>query len=485
MTMTDTSTSHRYEFFSEKPGFPTKTVVFTVFIGAFFGFLNETLLNVALTTLMHEFAVSKTTVQWISTGFLLVMGAFTPITANIIQWFTTRTMLMITLTVFLIGSLMAAFAPNFGLLLAGRMVQAVSAAFTVPVLFNTILLIYPPERRGVVMGFVTMMFVVAPAIGPTLSGVIVDHLGWRYLFLFTVPFILLAMVLTMVFLKENLQPLNRPKLDIPSALLSVFGFGGLVYAASNFTALGAPAAFGMAGIAVLLLYVFARRQNRLAVPLVDLKVLRYQQYRTAVTVLAAAMFAFIGMELVVPMYLQQVVLLSATVTGLVLLPGSVLQAVISPLVGAMLDRKGVRSIALPGAGLLLAVFAMMLLFFHQNSAAWLITVVFALLPAAAAMLVTAETHGLNALPKPMYPHGTAIITTVNPIAGALGAAFFVGVMQIGERYALSGLEKASSLQTSEALMNGVRWSFGAGVLVAVSVGYFVLKFRNHPGKMSH
>lgn len=465
-------TSQQAEYFSERPDFPTKTVIFTVFIGAFFGYLNETLLNVALSTLMHEFHVSKTTVQWISTGFLLVMGAFTPITANIIQWFTTRTMLLITLTVFLTGSLMAAFAPNFPVLLAGRMVQAVSAAFTVPVLFNVVLLVYPPHRRGTVMGLVTMMFIVAPAIGPTLSGVIVDHLGWRYLFLFTAPFIVLAMILTTLFIKENLQPINKPKLDIPSALMSILGFGGLVYASSNFATLGVTGALAMAMVSLLILFAFVKRQSQLAVPLVDLRILRFGQFRYAVCVLALVMMAFIGAELVVPMYLQQVVMLSATATGLVLFPASVLQAMLSPLAGSWLDKKGIRGLAWVGAVMLLLGFAGMLVLFREDSSVWLLASVFALLPASAALLMTAETHGLNALPKESYPHGTAIITTINPIAGALGAAMFVGLMQTGEMVAQDNTPDARL-----ALMSGVDWALMAGVVLAVCVMVCASRFR--------
>ncbi|AUI66864.1 MULTISPECIES: DHA2 family efflux MFS transporter permease subunit [Glaesserella] len=468
------------EYFSERPDFPTKTIVFTVFIGAFFGYLNETLLNVALSTLMQEFAVSKTTVQWISTGFLLVMGAFTPITANVIQWFSTRTMLLITLAVFLSGSLMAAFAPTFPVLLAGRMVQAVSAAFTVPVLFNVILLIYPPHRRGVVMGLVTMMFIVAPAIGPTLSGIIVDHFGWRYLFLFTVPFIGLAMILTTLFIKENLQPITKPSIDVPSALMSIFGFGGLVYASSNFATLGVIGAAAMALVSGLILWAFAKRQSQLAEPLVDLSLLNVKQFRYAVCVLALLMMAFIGAELAVPIYLQQVVMLSATTTGLVLFPASVLQAILAPLAGHWLDKKGVRGLAWTGAIMLLTSFIAMLWLFREESSIWLLTTVFALLPASAALLMTAETHGLNALPKESYPHGTAIISTVNPIAGALGAAMFVGLTQAGESVALANADNARS-----ALMSGVNWAFMAGIVLAVLVMLCVRHFRNHQGSLSH
>ena len=178
------------EYLADNPQFPTKLIVFILFIGAFFGYLNDKLLNVALPTLMNEFQVSKTTVQWLVTGFLLLMGALTPITASLIQWFPTRRLILITQGLFVVGSLICALAPNFAFLLLGRMVQAVSAALFVPLLMNGILTIYPPHKRGTAMGLVTMMFTVAPALGPTLSGMIIDELNWRYLFGLTIPFML-------------------------------------------------------------------------------------------------------------------------------------------------------------------------------------------------------------------------------------------------------------------------------------------------------
>ena len=260
-----------HEYFAERPGFPAKTIIFTLFIGAFFGYLNDTLLNVALTPIMRDFGVDKTTVQWLTTGFLLVMGAFTPITAAGIQWVETRKMVLLTQAVFLAGSLVCALAPTFALLLAGRMVQAVSAAFFVPLLFNGVLSIYPPRRRGTAMGVVTMMFTVAPALGPTLSGIIVDHTHWRMLFAFTAPFMLLAMGLVGKYLNVNLSTVSRPKIDALSAVLSVAGFGGLVYASSNFSHLSLPEFVLYLAASVVLVGWFVRRQFRLGTPLLDLR----------------------------------------------------------------------------------------------------------------------------------------------------------------------------------------------------------------------
>lgn len=464
--------SKSYEFFGEDPNFPTKLITFTLLIGAFFGYLNETLLNVALTTLMHEFMVDKTTVQWIATGFLLVMGAFTPLTANVIQWFTTRTMLLVTLITFLVGSLICAFAPNFTILLVGRLIQAVSAAFTVPILFNCILLIYPPQRRGTIMGIITMMFMVAPAIGPTLSGIIVDYLGWRYLFLLTVPFILLSILLALLFLKVNLQPITKPKIDCLSVLLSILGLGGLVYSTSNFAVLSLPLFAAVFTASLLLMIWFSFRQFHLDEPLIDLKVFRFTQYRYSMLILAMLMFVFIGAELIMPMYLQQVVLLSGTVTGLILLPGSVIQAFLSPITGNQLDKRGARPLVLPGAMLLIVTFVLMLTLFDSQSPNWLLTAVFTLLPIAVSMIIVAETHGLNALPKEMYPHGTAIISTINPIAGAIGAAFFVGVTHIGE----SLYRETETPQL--AMMHGVQFAFMIAIVMSVVMLFFATKLRS-------
>ena len=329
-----------HEYHADNPDFPAKTVVATLFIGAFFGYLNDTLLNVALTPIMKDFGVDKTTVQWLTTGFLLVMGAFTPITAGVIQWFETRKMVLFTQATFLAGSLICAFAPTFGILVVGRMVQAVSAAFFVPLLFNGILSIYPPNKRGTAMGVITMMFTAAPAIGPTLSGIIIDHTHWRVLFGFTAPFMLAAMALVGKYLTVNLSTISRPKIDILSAVLSIVGFGGLVYASSNFASLPLAEFILLFAASVALVGWFAYRQSRLATPLLNLRAFEYKQFRYCVVILAGAVFLFLGLELLMPMYTQQVLMLTGTATGLILMPASIAQAVAAPLFGKLLDKKG-------------------------------------------------------------------------------------------------------------------------------------------------
>ena len=459
-----------HEYLADRPGFPAKTIVAALFVGAFFGYLNDTLLNVALTPIMHDFAVDKTTVQWLTTGFLLVMGAFTPITASLIQWAETRKMVLITQATFLAGSLICACAPTFAALVAGRLVQAISAACFVPLLFNGILAIYPPRRRGTAMGVITMMFTVAPAIGPTISGLIIDHSHWRVLFAFTAPFILAAMLLVGKTLNENLSDISRLKIDLPSAVLSVAGFGGLVYASSNFAHLNATTFAALALGALLLIALFARRQHRIDVPLLNLRAFGYAQFRYSVLILASAVFLFLGLELLLPMYSQQVLLLSGTITGLILLPASVAEAIAAPLLGRLLDRKGGRFTVLPATILLTASLATLWLNLCLDTHPLILAATFTLLAVAGSACIIGETHGLNALPKALNPHGAAIIATLNPIAGAMGAAYFIGATNIGEK-----LTTAATAQ--QTMLGGIRLAVGSALILAATTIWLASKLQ--------
>ena len=418
-----------HEYHADNPDFPAKTVVATLFIGAFFGYLNDTLLNVALTPIMKDFGVDKTTVQWLTTGFLLVMGAFTPITAGVIQWFETRKMVLFTQATFLAGSLICAFAPTFGILVAGRMVQAVSAAFFVPLLFNGVLSIYPPNKRGTAMGVITMMFTAAPAIGPTLSGIIIDHTHWRVLFGFTAPFMLAAMALVGKYLTVNLSTISRPKIDILSAVLSIAGFGGLVYASSNFASLPLAEFILLFVASVALVGWFAYRQSRLATPLLNLRAFEYRQFRHCVVILAGAVFLFLGLELMMPMYTQQVLMLTVSL-------------------------------------------AVLWLFLRIDTQVMMLTAMFTLMAVSVSACVTGETHGLNALPKKLNPHGAAILTTINPIAGAIGAAFFVGATNIGEK-----LSSAASPQ--QAMLDGIHLAMGSALVLGAVMVFFAMRLKRH------
>ena len=360
-----------HEYYADNPDFPAKTIVATLFIGAFFGYLNDTLLNVALTPIMKDFGVDKTTVQWLTTGFLLVMGAFTPITAGVIQWFETR-----------------------------------------------------------------------------------------------------KMVLVGKYLTVNLSNISRPKIDMLSAVLSIAGFGGLVYASSNFAHMPLVEFILLFAASVVLVGWFAHRQFRLATPLLNLRAFEYKQFRYCVVILAGAIFLFLGLELMVPMYTQQVLMLTGTATGLILMPASIAQAVAAPLFGKLLDKKGGRFVVLPATVMLVVSLAVLWLFLRIDTQVVMLTAMFTLLALSVSACVTGETHGLNALPKTLNPHGAAILTTITPIAGAIGAAFFVGATNIGEKL-------SSADMPQQAMLDGIHLAMGCALVVGVVVVMFALRLKAH------
>ena len=211
--------SKKYEYLADNPNVKVMPIMVSLIIGAFFAILNETLLNIALTTLMAEFAISLPTVQWMATGFMLVMGIIIPASAVLTQWFTTRQLFLSTMLIFTIGTMVCALAPSFPILLIGRLIQAVGTGLLMPIIFNVFLLIFPPHRRGKVMGLVGLVIMFAPAIGPTLSGVIVEYLGWRYLFIMVIPFALFSILFAYKYL-VNVSEVTKPKIDVLSLVFS-------------------------------------------------------------------------------------------------------------------------------------------------------------------------------------------------------------------------------------------------------------------------
>ena len=224
--------SKKYEYLADNPNVKVMPIMVSLIIGAFFAILNETLLNIALTTLMAEFAISLPTVQWMATGFMLVMGIIIPASAVLTQWFTTRQLFLSTMLIFTIGTIVCALAPSFPILLIGRLIQAVGTGLLMPIIFNVFLLIFPPHRRGKVMGLVGLVIMFAPAIGPTLSGVIVEYLGWRYLFITVIPFALFSILFAYKYL-VNVSEVTKPKIDVLSLVFSSVGFGAIVYGFSS------------------------------------------------------------------------------------------------------------------------------------------------------------------------------------------------------------------------------------------------------------
>ncbi|MCA0971979.1 DHA2 family efflux MFS transporter permease subunit [Halobacillus litoralis] len=473
--MSDTN----YEYLADDPNFKVKPIMFSLIIGAFFAILNETLLNIALTTLMDVFDIPEPVVQWMVTGFLLVMGILIPVSALLLQTYTTRQMFLGTMTIFTVGTVVCAVAPNFGVLLTGRLLQAVGTGLLIPIIFNTFLLIFPPERRGGVMGMVGLVIMFAPAIGPTLSGVIVDNLGWRFLFITVIPFALFSILFGWKYLR-NVGEVTKPKVDILSIALSTLGFGGIVLgfslAGKGDSSLLDPGVLTLLIAGLISLVFFTFRQLKLEEPLLDVRVFKFPMYSIAVVLFIILIMAMFSSEIILPMFMQGPLALSPQTAGMILLPGALLNGLLSPVMGKLFDKFGPRVMIIPAAGILTAtMFSLSRVTADTPIWQMVLSYMFIMLSISAIMM-PAQTNGLNQLPKKLYPHGTAIMNTLQPVSGAIGVAVFISLLTSRQQAYLSQADNAASeAAMSQATVVGVEFVYLIAFFIT-AIGFIVSLF---------
>lgn len=476
----------QYEYLADNPNVKVLPIMLTLIIGAFFAILNETLLNIALVTLMDQFSISLTAVQWMATGFMLVMAIVIPISALLLQWFTTRQLFLGTMAVFTLGTIICASAPAFSILLAGRLIQAVGTGLLMPIIFNVFLLIYPPERRGKVMGMIGLVIMFAPAIGPTLSGVIVEYLGWRYLFILVIPFALFSIAFAYKYL-VNVSEVTKPKIDFVSLLFSTIGFGSIVYGFSSVgeskDGFASPIVWLFIGMGVIGIALFVWRQLKLDEPIMNMRVFRYPMFSHAVVMFLIIIMAMFASEIILPIYMQGPLALTAATAGLVLLPGSILNGIMSPFMGALFDKFGPRVLMIP-ATLVLSGTMFMMSQLTVDTPVWQVVVYYILIMLSiSAIMMPAETNGLNQLPKNLYPHGTAVMSTLQPVAGAIGVSVFISIMNARQ---LHVLQKSSTpndpAAINLALVSGVELVYF--IAFAMSIVAVVLSFIVYRAKPS-
>lgn len=456
--------------------------------GAFVAILNETLLNVAIAPIMESFGVAASTAQWITTSYLLVVAVLVPVSAFLIQRFTTRQLYLTSMALFGIGTVIAGTAPVFSLLLLGRVVQASGTGILIPLLTNVILALIPPERRGRVMGMLGLVMMFAPAIGPTVSGLIVDYLSWRWLFYLVIPVAIVSILYGVVSLK-NVTELTYPKIDVLSIVLSTIGFGGVVF---GFSSAGEGAGswtepsvlVALAG-GFVSLFLFVIRQVKLETPMLDMRALAYPMFSLALIVMMIVMMTMFATMIVMPMYMLNVLAFSAVTVGLVMLPGGIINGAISPVMGYLFDKFGPRWLLIPGIVMMtLTVFLFRSL--DQGTTPVTIVILHTLLMVSVAMvMMPAQTNGLNQLPPYLYPHGAAIANTLMQVSGAVGTALFVTIMTIGQRRYMAGIDRPSPADEVAALATGVKQAFTFGLILAVIafiLALFVKRVVTSPGK---
>ncbi len=452
-------------------------IILMMLISTFVVILNETIMNVALPRLMVELNVSASTVQWLSTGFLLTMAVVIPVTGFLIQRFSTRTVFIAAMSLFTLGTLTAAVAPTFGVVLAGRIVQASGTAIMLPLLMTTVLALVPPQNRGAMMGTLSTVISVAPAIGPTISGIIIQSLSWRYMFVFVLPIAIGALAYG-AWKLEDIGETRRSSVDLLSVLLSALGFGGIVYgfgrAGEGTEGFASPVVSGALIVGGVSLVLFVLRQLQLQRqdrPLLDLRAFEYPMFRLSVVLIMIVMMALFASAILLPMYLQGVRGFSSLQTGLLLLPGGALMGVMAPIVGRLFDRFGPLYLVVGGSALLsLTLFGFTTL--SPTTATPFILVLHLTFSLGLSFLFTpVMTSGLNPLPSRLYSHGSAIMSTLQQVAGAVGTALLITIMSIRTE---ANLGSAASPELAQ--MSGLHAAFtvGAGIaLLALLLSFFM------------
>ncbi|MFR9727918.1 MDR family MFS transporter [Saccharopolyspora sp. MS10] len=433
---------------------PRAAGLLAVLVGsAFVMILNETILSVALRDLTADLGVSTTTVQWLTSGFLLTMAVVIPTTGFLLERFTPRQIFLASLTLFSVGTLLSALAPGFGVLLVGRVVQACGTAVMMPLLMTSVMRLVPASRRGATMGTITIVIAVAPAVGPTIGGAVLASLGWRWMFWLVLPLAVGALAVGALWMRLESET-RRVPLDVFSVLLSAAGFGGLLYGLSSIGESGggnpvppwavlAVGAVALTGFVVRQLLL--QREDR---ALLNLRPFSQRSFVVALVLTALLFMCLLGAgAIMLPLYLQTVLHADTFVSGLAVLPGGLVLGLLGRPVGRLFDRYGARRLVIPGAGataLSLWLFATL----DAESSIGSVIAIHVLLMAGLGMMMTPlMTEALSSLPDHLHSHGSAIMATLQQVAGAFGTAVFVTVASVGSS-APGGAPDAGGLRTA-------------------------------------
>ena len=433
-------------------------MVAIIVFGSFTTILNQTFISPALPTIMREFGVDATTVQWLTTGFLLVNAVMIPITAYMQEKFSTRALFVFSMGIFSFGSAFCAWGPTFEILLAGRLVQAIGAGIMMPMSMSVMLTTFPIEHRGTAMGIVGTVFACAPAIGPSLSGFLVAYIGWHIMF-WGMAALCVVFAILGIFYVDGKKPktANKVFLDVPSVVLSTLGLGFLLYGLSIFGSTGLTvidAALMVLGI--LFVIIFCKRQTKLEHPMLEIRVLKSRNFRLATIIGMVAQAGVTISGILMPIYIQTVLGYDSFVSGLTILPGALLSAAVNVWAGRWYDKRGARGIILCGLALFLVAnfcFGLMPI----DGTPWLVAGIFVVRQFGIALHnMTATTWGMASLDDSLAPHATSVQSTLRTVAASLGTAVIVSITAI--------VESATSSYQSPT----------QSTLTGINVGYFTL-----------
>jgi EmrB/QacA subfamily drug resistance transporter len=421
---------------SEKNSGAGKVLV-ALMLGAFVAILNQTLLNVAIPHIMNDLGVSANTVQWLSTGYMLVNGVAIPITAFLIEKFGTRKLFIAAIFLFTIGSLVCSISLNFSMLMAGRIIQASGAGIIMPLLMTVFFALFPPEKRGKAMGIMGIVMIFAPAIGPTLSGWLIGHYSWRLLFDIVIPIGVLDLILSFLWMKDVTKVTN-PKFDFPGFLFSTLGFGFLLYGFSEAGNDGWSSGTVITSLAIgiISLALFVWRELTTEKPMLDLRVFKYDIFSLTTIIGMIVNMALFGAMILLPIYLQNIRGFTALQSGLLMLPGAIVMGIMSPISGALFDKIGAKWLGVIGLTITVITTWQFTGLSMTTSYSHILLLYVMRMFGMSFIMMPIMTEGLNQLPRHLGSHGTAASNTARQVAGSIGTALLVTVMttRLGVHY---------------------------------------------------
>lgn len=463
----------------KKQQYNVKAIMFVLLLGSFIALFNETILNVAFPKLMEEMHITAITAQWLTTGYVLVVGILIPVTAFLIHTFTTKQLFLSAMIIFLIGTICAVFSSSFSALLISRIVQALGTGMLIPILMNSALAVNPPEKHGAAVGLCVCVISLGPALGPTVSGLLLQFFSWHSLFILLIPFILICIICGYIFL-ENTSVITNPKIDYLSIVLSTIGFAGIIYSISSIStsSLLSTVVIFVIGLAAIIL--FGKRQLSLKQPILEIRAFKQPIFTLGVVLIVLIQMFQFSANMILPMVMQDGLKTSSFVSAIALLPAIVLSAILTPFVGKIYDKIGGK-IIIPAGFLIISIFTFVLSRITPSVSVGQITLIYCFIMVGVSMCMsTSQTTSLSKLSRENQPDGVAIVNTAMQIAGALGSALFVGIMTSYQNSYLKNVsDTGSSRNQVKAIFNGFSHSVTvAAILLVVGFGLSLLLGRS-------
>lgn len=435
-----------------------------LFCGGFAGMYSETALNIALPQLSLAFGVDVSVTQWLVVGYMLVIGVVLPLAGLLMKWFSARKLTVFALGAFFVGAIVSTAAPSFAVALVGRAMQGVGTGLVLPIMFAMVFEVIPPHKIGAAMGTSALVIMFAPAIGPTLAGALVGAGSWRLVF---ASFAVIAFVGIVFALKFEVNPykLTKPSIDGLSIVLSVVGFGGVVFGAGMASSYGwtSPVVLAALVAGAVCLVLYARRQLFMETPIIDVRIFSHQGFRVGAVCMMVNFGITLSAMYILPQFYQNGMLLAVAVTGVVMLPGGVVNALVSMVAGRIYDRIGARRPALCGFALSIVGAAALLFATPESPLAYVIACHVVMMVGVPLAMSPCQTHALSSLPRNLSTDGSTALNTMQQVLGAVCTAVATSLLTAGQAsYAAAGGADATL-----AFTQGSHWGFAFALALAV------------------